>query len=54
MNREELIEAIVEKYEARMSEETLFDKEEDFSNEHDSEILFTIGPIKIKVKNENI
>ena len=49
-----MFQKIVEKYEARMSEEALFDKEKDFSNEHDSEMLITIGPIKIKVKNENI
>ncbi len=41
-----MFQKIVEKYETRMSEEALFDKEEDFSNEHDSEMLITIGPIK--------
>jgi L-2,4-diaminobutyric acid acetyltransferase len=40
-----MFQKIVEKYETRMSEETLFDKEEDFSNEHDSEMLITISPI---------
>jgi L-2,4-diaminobutyric acid acetyltransferase len=49
-----MFQKIVEKYKTRMSEEALVDKEKDFSNEHDSEMLITIGPIKIKVKNENI
>ena len=40
-----MFQKIVEKYETRMSEETLFDKEKDFSNEHDSEMLITISPI---------
>jgi L-2,4-diaminobutyric acid acetyltransferase len=40
-----MFQKISEKYEARISEEALFDKHEDFSNEHDSEILFTISPI---------
>ena len=41
-----MFQKIVEKYQARMSEEILFDKYEEFSNEHDSEILVTISPIK--------
>ena len=36
----------VKKYEATMYEEILFDKHEDFSNEHESEILVTISQIK--------
>jgi L-2,4-diaminobutyric acid acetyltransferase len=41
-----MFQKIVEKYKTRMAEEILFNKEEDFSNEHDSEMLITIGPIK--------
>ena len=41
-----MFQKIVEKYKTKMSEETLFDKKENFSNEHESEILITIGPIK--------
>ena len=41
-----MFQKIVKKYETTMSEETLFDKKEDFSSEHDSEMLITIGPFK--------
>jgi L-2,4-diaminobutyric acid acetyltransferase len=41
-----MFQKIVEKYETEISEGALFDKEEDFSSEHDSEILITIGPLK--------
>jgi len=41
-----MFQKIVEKYETTMSEGTLFDKKEDFSSEHDTEILITIGPFK--------
>jgi len=42
------------KYQIKLSERTLFDKEQDFSNEHDSEILLKIGPLTKKEKDENI
>jgi len=41
-----MFQKIVTKYETTMSEETLFGKKEDFSYEHESEMLITIGPIK--------
>ena len=41
-----MFQKIVKKYEATMYEEILFDKHEDFSNEHESEILVTISQIK--------
>jgi len=43
-----------DKYKTRLSELILFDKEQDFSNECDSEILLKIGPLNKGRKNEDI
>ena len=42
------------KYQIKLSEKTLFNKEQDFSNEHDSEILLKIGPLNKGKEDENI
>ena len=49
-----MFEKIQEKYQTKISELILFDKEKDFSDEHDTEILIEIGPIDQGKKNENI
>ena len=49
-----MFEKFCEKYQIKLSEQTLFNKEQDFSNEHDSEILLKIGPLNKGKKDENI
>ena len=41
-----MFQKICEKYKSRISELILFDKEKDFANKHDSEMLIKIGPFK--------
>ena len=40
-----MFQKISEKYKTSVSELILFDKEKEFSNAHESEILIKIGPI---------
>ena len=49
-----MFQKICEKYQIKLSEQTLFDKEQDFSKEHDSEILIKIGPLNKGKEDENI
>ena len=49
-----MFQKLCEKYQIKLSEQTLFDKEQDFSKEHDSEILIKIGPLNKGKEDENI
>ena len=49
-----MFQKLCEKYQTRLSEQTLFDKEQDFFKEHDSEILIKIGPLNKGKEDENI
>tara|TARA_B110000261_G_C12941538_1_gene300652 strand:+ start:23 stop:553 length:531 start_codon:yes stop_codon:yes gene_type:complete len=49
-----MFQKINKKYKTSISEQILFDKEKDFFNEHDSEILIKIGPITQGEIDENI
>ena len=49
-----MFQKICEKYQIKLSEQTLFDKEQDFFKEHDSEILIKIGPLNKGKEDENI
>ena len=49
-----MFQKLCEKYQTRLSEQTLFDKEQDFFIEFDSEILIKIGPLSKGKEDENI